>query len=194
MAAIIYNPQESWTIRTGIDVTDSQLNNTIINGAYPEDSLVGANSIDQYKGHNIRIWGNEGKDVILNHGYNVVIYGGDDNDSINNFGSNVAISSNAGSDKFIINGASKNNTISDFTDGEDEFWFEQGEIKAEIKTINSRESVVITSAETGDTLAILLGVTSGTRNRIVWRKCDYNRNDRKQFNSKFRQHYYDKWR
>ena len=40
MAAIVYNSQDSWTIRTGGDVTGSALNDTIVNGAYPEDSLV----------------------------------------------------------------------------------------------------------------------------------------------------------
>lgn len=172
LAAIVHNPQENWTVRTGIDVIGSKLNDTIVNGAYPEDSLVGAYGSDQYKGHNVCIWGNEGKDVILNHGYNVVIYGGDDNDSIRNFGSNVRINGNEGSDKFIISGASENNTITDFTDGEDELWFEQGEVTAEIDTYYAKHSVVIKSAETGDTLVRLEGVTSGSSNRIVWYKDD----------------------
>ena len=172
LAAIVHNPQESWTVRTGIDVIGSKLNDTIVNGAYPEDSLVGAYGSDQYKGHNVRIWGNEGKDVILNHGYNVVIYGGDDNDSIRNFGSNVRINGNEGSDKFIISGASENNIITDFTDGEDELWFEQGAVTAEIDTYYTKHSVVIKSAETGETLVRLEGVTSGSSNKIVWYKDD----------------------
>lgn len=172
MAAIVKNLQGSYTVRTGIDVSGSELNDTIVNGAYPEDSLVGANSIDEYKGHNISISGNEGKDVILNHGYNVTVSGGDGNDSIRNFGSNVRISGNEGSDKFIISGASENNTITDFTEGEDELWFEQGAVTAEIDTYYTKHSVVIKSAETGDTLVRLEGVTSGSSNKIVWYKDD----------------------
>lgn len=172
MAAIVYNSQDSWTIRTGGDVTGSALNDTIVNGAYPEDSLVGANNIDEYKGHDIRIYGNEGKDVILNHGYNVTISGGAGDDSIRNFGSNVRISGDEGNDKFIISGASENNTITDFTDGEDELWFEQGAVTAEIDTYYTKHPVVIKSAETGNTLVRLEGVTSGSSNKIVWYKDD----------------------
>lgn len=61
MAAIIYNNEDRF---------------------YPEDSLVGANSIDEYKGHDATISGHEGNDVILNHGHNVLIGGGTDNDTI----------------------------------------------------------------------------------------------------------------
>ena len=117
------------------------------------------NNVVFIKGDKNTIDSNGGIDTITVDGNNNKLYGGDGADD---------------ADKFIIVTQVKNNTIENFQDGYDELWFETDDITAKVKTLNETNSVVISSAKTGDTLVVLEDVTSGSNDNIVYFTDDGN--------------------
>ena len=124
------------------------------------------------EGTNIEIASGGGAINFTGHNSKLFIVGDKDTVTIEGSNNHIDKIDNGYTDSFVISKTAKNNIISGFLDYQDWIRFETGEIAAEIQEIDGMESVVISSATTGDTIVILAGVTNGIDNHIVWHKDD----------------------
>ncbi|OCR00329.1 hypothetical protein BCD67_25350 [Oscillatoriales cyanobacterium USR001] len=154
----------------GDDVIFGGKGNDIIKGENGNDFLVGDSGDDTIcggEGSDI-LYGGIGADVMDGCSGNDTIYGGADNDSLTGGGGNDfligdlgndTLTGNTGNDVFVLASGQGNDTITNFTKGQDLIGLAGGLTFSQLNITDRNGNTLLSVANSGQILALLLGVS-----------------------------------